>query len=513
MKIAYIIRNDCDPKQWGEKLKQKITALVQKQVQGVVLSNQSLMGPLAYLYGEFGEFIEKQEQALNDLQMFLPKDFIVILSIISQYPKGGYQPLFLTKQKRVQSSHYTFEGCKLGAFSTEIFKDFKEKFDIAFLLNEKPFAFEKDTIVSHQNMQVSTQNGAYEFGAPVFHSNLALVKEDHVWDGTIAYYNPHTKESFFKKMHQEQELIFELNEKKVTLKDSQVKDYSPTIPLWQEVREHIVAAIKSYYKEGGFKKIVVGLSGGIDSALVATLAVQSVGANNVLGVLMPGPFSSNHSIDDSLRLCKNLAIEHNIIPINPIYDTFLTQLSLGSLKEAPFGIMHENLQARARGTLLMAYSNHFGALVLNTCNKSEDAVGYSTLYGDAIGGFAPIGDLYKTEIYKLAESINKKEGKEIIPHAIFSKAPSAELKENQKDSDSLPSYNILDAILRAYLDEKKSPKQIAIELSLKQEEVFSVIKKIYSSEYKRKQSPLVLRLTPAHKGLYRNFPFLGNPLQ
>jgi NAD+ synthase (glutamine-hydrolysing) len=202
--------------------------------------------------------------------------------------------------------------------------------------------------------------------------------------------------------------------------------------------------IKDYFAKLGFTKAVLGLSGGVDSALVLYLAVQALGKDNVLSVLLPSHFSSSHSVDDSLALVKNLGSPHEVIEIEDCFQQYLTTLK-PQFKDLPFGIAEENIQARVRGTLLMAMSNKFGYILLNTTNKSEAAVGYGTLYGDMCGGLAVLGDVYKTQIYDLCKFINR--NTEIIPEHILTKAPSAELRPNQKDSDSLPDYDILDKVL------------------------------------------------------------------
>jgi NAD+ synthase (glutamine-hydrolysing) len=255
----------------------------------------------------------------------------------------------------------------------------------------------------------------------------------------------------------------------------------------------------------GFKQAILGLSGGIDSALVYTLAVQALGKENVLGVLMPSPYSSDHSISDSLQLAANLGARTEIIPIENVFSQFQSSLSK-QFNGLPENLTEENLQARIRGVLLMALSNKFGYILLNTSNKSEVAVGYGTLYGDMCGGLSVIGDVYKTQVYKLCKYINQYE--EIIPLNILTKEPSAELRPNQKDSDSLPDYELLDQILHAYIEERKGPEELG-RLGFEKPLVERVVKLVNTNEYKRFQTPPILRVTKKAFGSGRRMPLVG----
>ncbi|HIK36734.1 MAG: NAD+ synthase [Geminocystis sp.] len=270
---------------------------------------------------------------------------------------------------------------------------------------------------------------------------------------------------------------------------------SPPHPLYQQEEEEIynalVLGVKDYAHKCGFSKAVLGLSGGIDSSLVATIAVSALGKENVLGVLMPSPYSSQHSISDAQQLANNLGIKTEILPIQGVmkaYDEILYPL----FKDTEFGIAEENLQSRIRGTLLMAIANKFGYLLLSTGNKSEMAVGYCTLYGDMNGGLAVIADLPKTKVYSLCKWINRNQ--EIIPENTLVKPPSAELRPNQKDEDTLPPYNILDDILERYIHLRQSPEEIA-KAGHSHENIQKVITMIAMAEFKRKQAPPGLKIT------------------
>ncbi len=274
------------------------------------------------------------------------------------------------------------------------------------------------------------------------------------------------------------------------------------------IHDALVLGLKDYFGRLGFKKAILGLSGGVDSALVLALAVEAFGAENVMSVLMPSGFSSSHSVDDSLQMVKKLNSPYEIINIEAPYNQFLETLQ-PQFKDLPFSVAEENLQARIRGTLLMAMSNKFGYILLNTTNKSEAAVGYGTLYGDMCGGLAVLGDLYKTQVYELCKYINR--NGEVIPENILTKAPSAELRPDQKDSDSLPDYDILDALLFQYIEQRKSPNEL-MELGFEESLVRRVLKMVNSNEWKRFQMAPVLRVSPKAFGMGRRMPIEGKYL-
>ena len=265
----------------------------------------------------------------------------------------------------------------------------------------------------------------------------------------------------------------------------------------------LVLGTRDYLHKCGFRKAVVGLSGGIDSALVAAIAVEALGTENVSGIGMPSEFSSSGSVSDAELLARNLGIRFELIAIREVFDRF-TQGLEPFFHGTPFGLAEENLQPRIRGSLLMAVSNKTGALVLTTGNKSEMACGYCTLYGDMVGALAVIADVYKTEVYELARYVNRE--REIIPSDTLTKPPSAELRPGQKDTDSLPPYDVLDPILRAYIEEYCSAEEIAqsqgVELSL----VKRVIRLVELSEYKRQQAAPVLKVSRKSFGMGRRFP-------
>jgi NAD+ synthetase len=261
---------------------------------------------------------------------------------------------------------------------------------------------------------------------------------------------------------------------------------------------------RDYIRKCGFERVIVGLSGGIDSALTVAIAVDAVGKENVIGVGMPGPYSSEHSVTDARDLAHNLGIRFELIPIKSQYQAFFNVLE-PLFDGSTIGVTEENLQSRLRGVTLMALSNKWGALVLTTGNKSELAVGYCTLYGDMCGGLAIISDVPKTLVYSLARVANKRHAN-AIPENTFVKPPSAELRPDQKDSDSLPPYEMLDQVLRLYIENNESPQQIADALDFPVTLVRDIVNKVDRNEYKRQQAAPGLKVTTKAFGIGRRFP-------
>jgi NAD+ synthase (glutamine-hydrolysing) len=283
---------------------------------------------------------------------------------------------------------------------------------------------------------------------------------------------------------------------------------TPKVAEFMEYREEVFKALvmgtRDYVTKNRFSNVVIGLSGGIDSSLVTAVAVEALGKENVVGVSMPSRYSSKGSTVDAERLSKNLGIELITIPIEPAFSAYLEMFS-GVFAGKGQDVTEENIQARIRGNILMALSNKFGWLVLTTGNKSETSVGYSTLYGDMAGGFSVIKDVPKILVYRLAEFYNNWKGKEIIPKSVISKPPSAELRPNQLDVDSLPSYDVLDPILKAYVEEDLSIEEI-IAQGFEEEMVNRIVRMVDLNEYKRRQSPPGIKITPRAFGKDRRFP-------
>ncbi|RYE18108.1 MAG: NAD(+) synthase, partial [Sphingobacteriaceae bacterium] len=266
--------------------------------------------------------------------------------------------------------------------------------------------------------------------------------------------------------------------------------------------------IRDYFKKSGFTKATLGLSGGIDSALVCVLACEALGPENVMAVLLPSAFSSDHSIKDAEDLVKNLGCMSQTVAIKEITNAFELALE-PQFTGLPFNIAEENIQSRSRAVILMAMCNKFGYILLNTSNKSEAAVGYGTLYGDMCGGISVLGDVYKTQVYELSNYINRE--REIIPQNSITKPPSAELRPGQKDSDSLPDYDILDEILKEYIEQRKSSAEI-IAADFEEAIVRKVIRLVNISEHKRYQTPPILRVSAKAFGMGRRMPIVGKYL-
>jgi NAD+ synthase (glutamine-hydrolysing) len=295
-----------------------------------------------------------------------------------------------------------------------------------------------------------------------------------------------------------------LNSEKNTVKkeEQRSKDKYPLI------YKGLVEGIRNYFQKLGFQDAILGLSGGIDSALVLVLAAEALGKSHVTAYLMPSQYSSEGSVSDSKTLCKNLGVKFEIIPIEHAFKTMLRELK-PLFRNMPHNIAEENIQARIRSVYLMAISNKFGPILLNTSNKSEGAVGYTTLYGDMSGGLSVIGDVYKTGVYGLCRLINRE--REIIPQNILDKPPSAELRPRQKDSDSLPDYEILDKILVEYIENRKGPDEIKA-MGFDAGLVDLILKMVNTNEYKRFQTPPILRVSPKAFGMGRRLPIVAKYL-
>lgn len=275
-----------------------------------------------------------------------------------------------------------------------------------------------------------------------------------------------------------------------------------------EIHQALILGIRDYFRKMGFSKAILGSSGGIDSAVALALACEALGKDNVRAILMPSQYSSDHSVSDAEQLSRNLGNPYDILPIKDVYNQFLTCLE-PIFKGMPFGLAEENIQSRTRGNLLMAIANKFGYILLNTSNKSELATGYGTLYGDMAGGLSVLGDVYKMQVYALAEYINR--NGVIIPENIIHKAPSAELRPEQKDSDSLPEYPVLDKVLYQYIERRQGPKEI-IEMGIDEALVRRILKLVNTAEYKRNQFCPIIRVSSKAFGVGRRVPIVGKYL-
>lgn len=386
--------------------------------------------------------------------------------------------------------------------------------DIMINISASPF----DYLHAEGRMSMIKQNVA-KYKLPMVYCNTVGSQTEIVFDGGSVVMDTH------------QNLIAELPYfaealQSVTLKDDKTFVEAPVkhaaeIPTAEllpdgfdddydidEIHQALILGIRDYFGKMGFTKAIVASSGGIDSAVVLALACEALGAENVRALLMPSHYSTSHSVTDAEQLSKNLNNHYDILPIKDIFNTYEHTLE-PVFKDLPFNVAEENLQSRIRGALVMALSNKFGSILLNTSNKSELSTGYGTLYGDMAGGLGVLGDLYKMQVYALARYINR--NGEIIPQNIIDKAPSAELRPDQKDSDSLPEYDVLDPILYQYIECRKGPKEI-IAMGFGAALVNRILRLVNMNEYKRNQLCPIIRVSPKAFGIGRRVPIVGKYL-
>ncbi|MCO5229774.1 MAG: NAD+ synthase [Chitinophagales bacterium] len=396
-----------------------------------------------------------------------------------------------------------FEGKTISIQIGEINNSILEKnlSEIDLIINLTSISYAHDLIELQQNRILQL---AEQFQVPIIHCNSSGAQGEIVLKGGSFICNSQGQLVLEMKYFKEDFAHFDIN----NIEESIVIESQIISNQISFIHQALISGIKDFFTKSGFKKAVLGLSGGVDSALVLALAAEALGAENVLSVLMPSQYSSGHSIDDSLALVKNLGSAHIIIPIQSTYNNFEENLSPHFIGLAP-NVTEENLQARIRGVYLMALSNKFGNILLNTSNKSEAAVGYGTLYGDLCGAIGVIGDLYKTQVYELCRYINR-DG-EIIPENIITKAPSAELRPEQKDSDSLPEYEILDAILYQHIEQNKSLLEIS-ELGYDKELTTRILKLVQNAEFKRYQAAPSIKVSSRGFGSDRRIPLVKKGL-
>jgi NAD+ synthase (glutamine-hydrolysing) len=370
--------------------------------------------------------------------------------------------------------------------------------DFILNLSASPFSY----VQAESRIHIVRSNVA-RYKIPMFYVNHAGAQTELIFDGGSIVMSPdgmlYDELPYFKEVIRTYDL-------EAVCKGGRTQEQGKNqIAL---IHDAIIMGIKDYFGKLGFKKAILGLSGGIDSAVTAVLASRALGAENVRAVLMPSQFSSDHSVKDAQELAERIGMPYDIIPVRRVYDAYMNELSpiFGDL---PFNITEENLQARIRAMYLMALSNKFGNILLNTSNKSEAAVGYGTLYGDMCGGLSVIGDVYKTQVFDLAKYINKDDI--VIPLNTLTKPPSAELRPGQKDSDSLPDYGILDEILFQYIEKRQGPKEL-IEMGFEESLVRRVLRLVNINEFKRYQTAPTLRVSPKAFGMGRRMPIVGKYL-
>ncbi len=364
-----------------------------------------------------------------------------------------------------------------------------------FILNISASPFHLGKVELREEMLAAM---AKQYGAPVVMVNQVGGNDSVVFDGSSVVYGPDGRLVASGSSFEEDIVLFDSKSMTGEIHEQMTGREASAYAA-------LVLGTRDYVHKCGFSRAILGLSGGIDSALVACIAVDALGKGNVMGIGMPGPYSSQGSIDDARALAANLGIRYEIVPITPMFQTFQS-----TMKDIFAGraadLTEENMQSRLRGNVLMAISNKFASLVLTTGNKSELAVGYSTLYGDMAGAMSVISDVPKTFVYRLAKYVNASAGRELIPQATIEKPPSAELRPGQKDTDSLPPYEVLDQILEDYVEDLKTVKQIASERRLEKDLVLRVVRMIERSEFKRQQAPIGLKITEKAFGVGRRFP-------
>lgn len=549
------------------KIKDATQKAIDQNGELIVFSELSICGYPPRDFLEFNDFILRSEKAIEEL-LPLSQKIGIIIGAPERNPKAEgkdlYNAGFLLYQGKIQATaHKTllptydifdeyryfepafewncivFKGLKIALTICEdiwnlhtgnenmIYNPLyrvtpmdelaKQRPDIMINLSASPFdythaedrlAMVKANVKKYQLPMIyccgvgSQTEVVFDGGSLVFDKNANLIKEGNYFEEDFIEVNLKDDGGFEEAIQQ--------SAMDVPSEELTPPHYDPNLNI-DRIYDALVMGIKDYFDKLGFKKATLGASGGVDSALVQALAVAALGKENVHAILMPSQFSSDHSVNDAEQLSINLGNKYDTIPIEPVYDAFMQQLA-PHFKDLPFNVAEENIQARSRGNLLMAMANKFGYILLNTSNKSELAVGYGTLYGDMAGGISVIGDVYKMQAYRLCEYINEKAGKEIIPTNIITKAPSAELRPDQKDSDSLPEYMDLDTILYQYIELRQGPKEI-IAMGYDEALVNRILKMVNRNEYKRNQFCPIIRISFKSFGVGRRIPIVGKYLE
>jgi len=375
-----------------------------------------------------------------------------------------------------------------------------KKPDVVLNISASPFHVGKLSL-----RQKSIQKKAAYLSAPVLYCNMVGGQDELVFDGGSFALLPNGKVSAQAPLFESGVFVMNLEPQKKKLVVQAEWTESPPIFATQEIHKALVLGIRDYVLKNGFLKVALGVSGGIDSALVAALAVEALGPRNVICVTLPSQYNSSETFNDTVLLAKNLGTKLLEIPIQSLYGNFLQALE-PVFKNTTANEAEENIQARVRGTLLMALSNKFGWLILTTGNKSELSTGYCTLYGDTAGGFSVLKDVLKTTVFQLARHINEKAGRDLIPETTITRPPTAELRANQKDEDSLGRYADLDPVIVAYVEQNQSLKAISKQNPGKEAFVAKTLARIDRNEYKRRQAPLGIKITPRSFGRDHRMP-------
>jgi NAD+ synthase (glutamine-hydrolysing) len=380
--------------------------------------------------------------------------------------------------------------------------------DVMINLSASPFDYDRD-----QDRKEIIRANVLKYKLPMLYSCTVGSQTEIIFDGGSLIFD--AQGNIVKEMPYFQEAmhLVDLDELLQSTQPAPFVKFTPVNELLfdyniDRIYDALILGIRDYFRKMGFTKAILGSSGGIDSAVTLAIACDALGKDNVRAILMPSPYSTEHSVDDAVALSKNLENPYDVIRINNIYESFLQTLD-PYFNGLPFNVAEENTQSRIRGNLLMGLANKFGYILLNTSNKSELSTGYGTLYGDMAGGLSVLGDVYKMQVYALARYINR--NKEIIPANIIDKAPSAELRPNQKDSDSLPDYAVLDRILYQYIERTQGPREI-IAQGFDADLVARTLKLVNTNEYKRNQFCPIIRVSSKAFGVGRRVPIVGKYL-
>ena len=543
-----------------ENTEKMLSAIEEAKKQGadiILFSEMSVCGYPARDFVEFNDFINKCYDSVERIKTAADTIGVLIGSPARNPNKKGKDlfnaAFFLYEQKIVAEIHKTllptydvfdenryfepaddwkvisFKGKKLAITICEdiwnlgdnplyricpMDKMMDQQPDILLNLSASPFDYTHD-----EDRKATIKANVVKYKKPLFYCNAVGSQTEIVFDGGSYVFDKDANLCGALPMFESAMQTFECNEDgsinaPILEPAARVpnKELNPTQLLPQlnidQVYKALVLGVKDYFNKMGFKRAILGSSGGIDSAVTLAIACDALGKENVHAILMPSPYSTEHSVNDAVQLSKNVDNPYDIIPIKEVYESFLTTLK-PIFKDLPFSLAEENIQSRSRGNILMAIANKLGYVLLNTSNKSELATGYGTLYGDMAGGLGVLGDCYKMQVYALAHYINRDQ--EIIPNHIITKAPSAELRPDQKDSDSLPEYALLDQILYQYIEKRADPsviKAMGFDAAL----VDRTLKMVNTNEYKRNQFCPIIRISPKAFGVGRRVPIVAKYL-
>lgn len=543
-----------------ENTRKIIAAIEAAKVEGselIIFSEMSVCGYPARDFVEFSDFIDKCYQAVDQIKAHADTIAVLIGSPAHntiQKGKDLFNAAFFLYEKEIKAEiHKTllptydvfdeyryfepayewkivpFKGKKLAITICEDIWNLgdnplyricpmdqlmDQQPDVMLNISASPFDYTHD-----EDRKSVIKANVQKYKIPMFYCNSVGSQTEIIFDGASLVFDKDANLCGALPMFQEAMSTWELNDdgsinapilepaSRVPDKELNPATLEPGLNIAQ-VYDALIMGIRDYFSKMGFSKAILGSSGGIDSAVTLAIACDALGKENVRAILMPSPYSTDHSVNDAVQLSKNLDNPYDIIRIDEVYESFLQTLK-PLFNNLPFSLAEENIQSRSRGNLLMAIANKFGYILLNTSNKSELATGYGTLYGDMAGGLGVLGDCYKLQVYELAQYINRE--KEIIPTNIITKAPSAELRPNQKDSDSLPDYTVLDQILYQYIEKRKGPAEIkamGYDVAL----VDRTLKMVNNNEYKRNQFCPIIRISPKAFGVGRRVPIVGKYL-